>query len=334
MRNLCSIVIIATCWAISCGAQTAALNRPVPVTSPVSTHGDTGERGYTLGIGDQILIRAANAPEISEKPVRIDLNGYINMPMIGRLEAKGLTVEQLEAELTKRLKVYLEAPEVAVSVSEYQSQPVSTLGEVGTPGVHQLQGRKSLVEILALSGGLKPEAGPTVRITRKLEYGRIPLPNAADDPTGKFSVAELELKPLIDAKTPEKDIQIQPYDIISVPKAEFVYIGGDVSKSGAVTLNDKTTISILEALASTGGVLKTADPRKARILRPVPGGKREEVPVDIAKIMNGTADDIQLRAGDLLFVPGASTTGRKAALRAVEAAISTGTMILTYGVIR
>jgi polysaccharide biosynthesis/export protein len=292
-----------------------------------------GTSSYVLGSGDQIVIRAANVPDISEKPIRVDLNGNINMPTMGRIAAGGMTVEQLEAEIVKRLKVYLEEPDVAVSVAEYQSQPVSVFGEVATPGVQQLQGRKTLVEILSLTGGTKPEAGPTVRITRRLEYGRIPLPGAADDPTGKFSVAELELKPLIQAKTPEKDIAIQPYDVISVPKAEFVYVAGDVTKSGALTLNDRPTMLIMEALSSTGGISKTANPKKARILRSVPGSsRRDQVPVDIAKIMNGKGEDVELLAGDILFIPGSAS--RKASLRALEVAISSGTAILTYGVIR
>jgi polysaccharide export outer membrane protein len=252
--------------------------------------------------------------------------------MIGHIEAGGLTVDQLEAEIVKRLKVYLEQPDVAVSVAEYQSQPVSVFGEVASPGVHQLQGRKTLVEILSMTGGLKPSAGPMVRITRQLENGPIPLPGAKDDPTGKFSVAELELRPLINAKTPEKDIEIKPYDIISVPKAELVYIGGDVTKSGALPLIDSPTMSIMEALASTGGVTKTSDPKKARILRAVSGSsKRDQVPVDIAKIMKGKTEDVQLIAGDILFIPG--STSKKATLRALEAAIQIGTMMLTSGVV-
>jgi polysaccharide export outer membrane protein len=286
-----------------------------------------------LGPGDQIVIRAANAPDISEKPIRIDLGGIINMPTIGRVQAGGLTVEALEAELVKRLKVYLEEPDVAVSVTEYQSQPVSIFGEVMTPGVHQLEGRKTLVEMLSLAGGLKDEAGPSVRLTRRLEYGPIPLPGAANDATGRFSIAELQLKPLIDARTPEKDILVQPYDIISVPKAEFVYIAGDVTKSGAVSLTGAHSISIMEALSSTGGLLKTAAANKSRILRPIDGvSKREQMPVDVNKIMNGKAEDVQLLAGDILFVPGSAA--KKASVRAIEAAVQAGTVILTYGVIR
>jgi polysaccharide export outer membrane protein len=232
----------------------------------------------------------------------------------------------------KRLKVYLEEPDVAVSVAEYQSQPVSVFGEVMTPGVHQLQGRKTLVEILAMTGGVKAEAGPSVRITRQLEYGRIPLPGAKDDLTGRFSVAELQLKPLVQAKTPEKDIEIEPYDIISVPRAELVYIAGDVTKAGVLPLTENPTMTIMEALASTGGVTRTSDPKKARILRNVAGtSKRDQVPVDISSIMKGKSEDVQLVAGDILFIPGSAS--KRATIRAIEAAIQIGTIMLSSGVV-
>ena len=231
-----------------------------------------------------------------------------------------------------RLKVYLEDPDVTISVTEYQSQPVSIFGQVTSPGLHQLQGHKTLVEILSLAGGLRPDAGPTVRITRRIEYGKIPLPGAADDPSGRFSVASVDLRPLIQAKTPEKDIQIEPYDIVSVPKAELIYIAGDVAKSGALPLEERSTMSIMEALSTTGGVTKTADTKRARILRTVPGSAiRDQLPVDIAKIMKGKAEDPELRAGDILVVP--SSNMKKAAQRALEAAIQAGTVVVASGIV-
>jgi polysaccharide export outer membrane protein len=143
----------------------------------------------------------------------------------------------------------------------------------------------------------------------------------------------LPLKPLIEAKTPEKDILVQPYDIISVPKAEFVYLAGEVTKAGAVSLTEAHSISITEALSSTGGILKTAAGQKSRILRPVAGeSKREQVPVDVNRIMNGKTEDVQLLAGDILFVPGSGA--KKASARAIEAAVQASTLILTYGIIR
>jgi polysaccharide export outer membrane protein len=287
---------------------------------------------YTLGAGDQITVRAVNAAEISDKASRIDPDGNINIPTLGRIHAAGMTVIQLEAELSSRMKVFLNDPQVSVDIAEYRSQPVSIFGEVATPGVHQLQGQKSLIEILALAGGIKAEAGPRIRIARRIEFGRIPLPGAADDPSGLFSIAEVDVRPLINAQTPEKDIQIQPYDVISVPRAQLVYIGGEVAKAGPITLTEASSISIMEALSSSGGVMKTSAPQKARILRPVPdGSRRDQIPVDVAKIMKGLADDEQLKPGDILFIPSSSSS--KVTARALEAVIQAGTVILTYGVV-
>jgi len=288
---------------------------------------------YVLGPQDQIVIHAMNVPDISEKPLRLDLNGEITIPMVGRIQAAGLTTEQFEAELTKHLKVYLEEPDVAVTVMEFHSQPVSVIGAVGTPGVHQLEGRKTLIEILSMAGGVRLDAGPSMRITRQLDWGRIPLPGAADDPTGKFSIAEIDLKPLMAAKSPEKNIVVRPHDVISVPIAEIVYVIGDVGKVGPLTLNDGHSISVLQAVSSSGGVLRTAATGNSKILRPIAGStKWSEHPVNIKKILEGKADDQTLLAGDILFVP--SSSGKKAAMRVLEAAIQSGTLAATYGVVR
>jgi polysaccharide biosynthesis/export protein len=288
---------------------------------------------YVLGPEDQIVVHAVDVPDISDKPVRLDLNGDIKFPMAGRIHAAGLTSEQLEAELTKRLSVYLEQPDVAVTVAEFHSQPVSVIGAVNSPGVHQIEGRKTLIEILSSAGGIQQDAGPSITITRRLEWGRIPLEGAKDDPSGKFSIAEIALRPLISAKTPEKNIVIRPYDVISVPRAEVVYVVGQVGKVGPLTLNEAHSISVLQAVSASGGVLRTAAANDAKILRPAAGGSKwAEYPVDIKKILKGQADDQTLVAGDILFVP--DSTGKRAAIRALEAAVQAGTFAATYGVVR
>lgn len=289
--------------------------------------------GYRLGIDDQVVLHVANAPDISDKPIRIDADGYIKLPMIGRVQAAGMTANELETEVAKRLKVYIEEPDVAVSVAEFHSQPVSIIGAVGSPGLHQLEGHKTLVEMLSLAGGLRPDAGPTAKITRRLEWGRVPLPGAKDDPTGQFSIAEVNLRSILNAKDPERNIAICPQDIISVPAAELVFVLGEVTKTGGLPLNEGDRMSVLVALSNAGGTLKTAAPSKAKILRVMGGSqKRTDLPVDLKKIQAGKADDVSLIAGDILFVPGSNT--KQASIRAAEAAVQVGTMALTYGMIR
>ena len=99
--------------------------------------------GYILGPDDEIVIRGIEDPETSDKPdkpVLIGTNGDITLPMIGRVKAGGLTVEQLEAELNTRFKEFIQEPQVSVTVTEFRSQPVSVFGAVTKPGVVQLQG--------------------------------------------------------------------------------------------------------------------------------------------------------------------------------------------------
>jgi polysaccharide export outer membrane protein len=245
-----------------------------------------------------------NVEEISEKPVRIGTSGIIKFPMIGRIKAAGMTLERLEAEITSRLKDSVNEPDVAVTITEYRSQPVSIIGSVNTPGVLHLEGRKTLFEVLSLVGGVKQDAGYSMKITRRSEFGVIPLPSAVVDPTGLYSVATVNLKSVMDARNPEENILVCPFDVISVPKGELVYVIGDVRKSGGFVLSEQETITVLQVLARAEGLEKTAKPEGAKILRPVAGSStRSEIPVDLKMVLAGQANDVALQTDDILFVP-------------------------------
>jgi polysaccharide export outer membrane protein len=279
---------------------------------------------YLLGPDDQLEISGPELTDSGNKPVRIDGDGNIQVPLVGRVHVSGLTVQQTEQELDKVLSAYIRQPQVVVSVAEVRSQPVSILGAVNAPGVHQVQGHKTLLEMLALAGGIRPDAGYSIRITRKLEWGCIPLPKAELDASGRFSVAELNLKRIMEAKNPEENIQIFPHDVISVPKAEMVYVIGEVRRSGGFVLGEHQSISVLQALSLAEGLNGAADTRHARILRlKRDADQREELSVDVKDVLGGKKPDVALQADDILFIPG--STGKRAALRGLEAAIQTGT---------
>lgn len=266
-----------------------------------------------LGPGDQILIRAIDIEEIDNKPVLVDRRGNIDLPVVGQLHAAGLTPDQLEAALRLRLtRVLRRPPDVSVSVTEVHSQGVSVLGAVNTPGVHQLQGDKTLFEVLSLAGGLRPDAGYTVLITRQIEWGPIPLPTAALDSTGKFSVASVSVKSIMAASNPAENIHIKPSDVISVPRADIIYVIGAVNKAGGYALNDNGTRSALQILSLAEGLGRAAAANHARIMRGIPGSNnRDEIPIDLKKILAGKSPDVPLKADDILFVPtsGAKTAG-------------------------
>jgi polysaccharide biosynthesis/export protein len=267
------------------------------------------DSGYVLGPDDQIVIRAIDVPEIPDKPILVGTNGNITLPLIGRVKAGGLTVEQLETELNTRLKEYVRDPQVAVTVAESRSHPVSVFGAVTKPGVVQLQGRKTLYEALSMAGGPRETAGPSLTVTRRRENGDIPLPNAAIDPTGQFSVAELNVQEILEGKNPAANIEIKPNDVISVSEgsSNMIYVVGDVQHAGAFTLGGQRSLSVLGAVSLAGGLGRTAKPEKARIVHQVPGEpKPQEIAVNIKQMLAGKAEDIKLRPQDVLVVPSSS----------------------------
>jgi polysaccharide export outer membrane protein len=287
------------------------------------------QSGYVLGPDDRISVHVVDAEELSDKPVRIDLNGYIRLPLVGWVQAAGKTVEQLEADFVTLLKPFVLKPDVSISITEFHSQPVSVIGCVKNPGIQQLQGRKTLVEMLSLAGGLTTDAGPVVKITRRVEWGRIPLSGAADSTNGQYSIADIKLANILSANNPEENIVVRPNDVISVPRAEMIYVTGQVVRSGGFVLNERESISVLQALALAGGLDRFASPQNSRILRPAPGSSsRAEIAVDLRKIISGQGEDLLLKPDDILFVP--SSAPKKAALRAVEAAIQLGTGIVIW----
>ncbi len=224
---------------------------------------------YVLGPGDTIIIRAVGIDEFSDKTDTklIDMRGYVDVPIVGHVKAAGLTVEQLEATITKELQKYVRDPQVTVTVAEFKSQPVSVVGSVLQPGVYKLTGQNTLVQVLSQAQGLSEDAGNTINITREKAQGRIPLPGCAEDSTGQFYTATIDTKRMLDAKDPSANIVVKPNDVISVPKAEMVYVVGAVIKSGAFVLNQRESMSVLQAVSMAEGLEKTSSPGRAKIIR-------------------------------------------------------------------
>ena len=288
---------------------------------------------YTLGPDDQVSIRALDLEvEWPDKPLGLDSRGNINLPMIGRVKASGLTLEELEGVITEKLKEFVKEPQVTATMLEFRSQPVSILGAVTTPGVHQLQGRKTLFEMISMAGGLKPEAGYQIKITRRVEWGRLPLPDAKDDASGRFSIASVGIKSVMDASNPGDNIEIKPNDVISVPKGNLVYVIGTVKKPGGFVLGERENITAVQVLALAEGFERFADSRHVRIMRTVAGSTtRTEIPLDLKGMLDGKVADIPLQAEDILVVP---TSARKSAtVRGLETALGMGSSIGTGMVI-
>jgi len=276
---------------------------------------------YVLGPDDQVKIWALGFEDISDKPMRIDPGGYLDLPMIGQIKAAGLTPRELQSALMEHLKPMVLKPQVSVTIVDYGSQPVSVIGAVNQPGVHQLQGRRTLAEMVSMAGGLRQDAGSVIKITREVQYGPIPLPTAQTDPTGQYITAEIMTADLLAAKLPAENILIRPRDVITIPVADTISVVGAVQKAGSFPLNTRTNVTVLEALALAGGFGPQPQPQNAKILRITPGSMdRKEIPVNLSKIQQGKAEDVALRPYDILLVPTSMT--KKAGIHLGEAALA------------
>jgi polysaccharide biosynthesis/export protein len=285
---------------------------------------------YRLGPGDQIQVHQPNAEELDSKLVRIDDLGYADFPLIGRVKLGELTLEQAESLIASHLSRLLVNPQPVLSITEYRSQPVSVLGAVNNPGVIQLQGKRTLVEVLSLAGGLRPDAGGEVVVTRRLGYGRVPVGVESLDASGNFSTARIDVAALETGAHPTDNILIYPQDVISVPSSEFIYVTGEVHKPGSFPIRANGGISVLQAISLAEGLVPQASAKNAKIFRERPGNvDKEEIQVDVARILAGKNRDIQLEAHDILFIP--DSVSKKAGYRVAEAAIQTATGIAIWG---
>jgi protein involved in polysaccharide export with SLBB domain len=145
-----------------------------------------------------------------------------------------------------------------------------------------------------------------------MESGPIPLSSAVEDPLSKTSTVEINLRSLTQNVNPAEDIELEPYDIVEVDRAEQVYLmGPGVGKAGGIDVGDRDYITVLQVLASTGGLTPNAIPEKAVILRPVLGtARRAKIPINLAKIMSTEGNDYPLLPNDILQVPAKKEKGQ------------------------
>jgi len=265
-------------------------------------------RRGVIGPDDTVTIMALNVEEIS-KAWRVGVTGELNLPMVGRIQAGGKTVEQLEGEISTRLKQYVRDPQVTVFVSDFKSHPITISGAVDKPGTLQVERPTPLFAVLAQAGGVK-DAGPTVTITRQMENGEIAYKDARRSPDGKFSIVEVPVQDVLRGHGDAANIEVRPFDTITVSqekKSKMVVLAGEFMKPGAIELQTQDTVSLTKALAMAGGLTHTASPGKTMIRHfNAQGMETASAFVDLKKILTGRAKDLMLSEGDVVIVPNSS----------------------------
>ena len=297
-RILLTILLLISGLAVT--AQTPAPTvRVAPGAQATSVRPD-----YVLGPNDQILVRVPQSDEINERPFRVGTDGFIDLPLAGRVRADGLTVQALEGEIATRLREYIRQPLVSITVTQFRNEPVFFVGAFLAPGIYPLQGRRTLIEMLAAAGGIQPNASHRIKVTRRTEYGPIPLPNAVADSVKKVSTVEVTLESLTQEINPAEDVLLQPYDVISVERSERIYVSGEVTKVAPIEFGDRSSMSVAQALTEAGGFTQFASRDKVRVLRPVLGtNRRAEIDIDVKRVFEGKDIDFPLQPNDVVYVP-------------------------------
>ena len=255
-----------------------------------------------------IAVSVYDAPELT-RTVRVSTDGFVRLPMLKqRVKAQGLMPGELESAIAKALQdeQIIVDPFVTVTVAEYNSHPISVAGAVKQPLTFQATGPVTLLEAITRAGGLSPEAGAEILVTRTQ-----PGPDGA-----KSTLTQRVLvKGLIDAADPALNIVLNGGEEIRVPESGKVYVIGNVKMPGAFPVGDGTESTVLKMLALSQGLMPFAA-KEAYIYRREGNGSKNEIPIPLSKIMERKAPDTPLLANDILYVP--DNKGRRMTLGALE----------------
>lgn len=222
---------------------------------------------YIVGPHDVLSVRIYGEEKLSGR-IRIDTDGSFPFEYLGRVKAEGMTTAQIEDYLAKALSDgYLRNPQVSVEVAEYRSQAVFVTGEVRSPNKYSLPGDSTLMDVLTLAGSVTPNAGNWVQITHARRGTQV---------LGPAVSAEYDLRVnLRDIQTGKaQNIQMRDGDTIFVPKAERVWVVGQVRNPQGIVYEEGMTV--FEAIAAAGGITEKGSNSRIEIIR-IENGQRKTI---------------------------------------------------------
>ena len=247
---------------------------------------------HPVGAEDLLEISVFEIPELN-RTVRVSERGTISLPLLGEMEVRGLTAMQVEDRLRDALtQKYLQDPQVSVFIREYGSKKVSVIGAVGKPGVYEMLGPRTLLQILSEAGGLEKEAGSHLYVIRAA-------------PEGTTETIPVGVGDLLMNRNPELNLAVQPGDVVSVPidRPVYIYVDGAVKTPGRLEELASRPITLLQAIAKAGGTTERASLKGIKILRRGADGTQTDIPVNLKRIRQGRQSDPLLEEGDVVVVP-------------------------------
>ncbi len=309
------------------------LNQSLAVGTP------SGEQAeYRIGAHDLLEINVFEAPDLN-RSLRVSASGEISMPLLGAIQSTGLTARELEGVIEIKLRQYMKNPHVGVFVTTVESHPVSVVGAVKKPGVFQIRGTKTVLEMLSMAEGLADDAGDQVLVMRGagLQFGSDSLRDTTGtnpdsgppaNPPGNETI-KINLKDLLESGDQRYNVPVYPGDIVKVTRGGIVYVIGDVKKPGGFVLKSDQNMSVLKAIALAEGLNSTSAKSRTKIIRTDEhSGKRTEFPIDLGKVLAGKAPDTPLKPADIVFVPNSS--GKTVLYKGTEAAVATASGVAIW----
>ena len=288
--------------------------RPAPTATPAEI-AIANLPAQKVGPNDLIAVSVYGAPELS-RTIRVSADGGIRLPMLKRrIKAEGLMPGELETAIAEALRAeqILVDPFVTVTLAEYYSRPISVAGAVRSPITFQAVGNLTLLDAITRAGGLSPEAGPEILVSR-LQPGEEGRPIALTQ--------RIPVKALLEAADPELNLKLVGGEEIRVPEAGKVFVVGNVRKPGSFPVQDVTDTTVLKMLALAEGLAPYAAKEAFIYRREAGASAKNEIPIEIRKILERKAPDVPLQANDILYVPDAK--GRRIGMTALERIIGFG----------
>jgi polysaccharide export outer membrane protein len=291
---------------IESSRQAKAMNERI-LMSALSSRRDLS-RDYKIGPEDLLEISVFEEEKLN-KTVRVSSQGNISLPLIGVLRVKGLTANEVEKEVRELLaEKYFQDPHVGVFIKEYRSQRISVIGAVEKPGVFEVTGQKTILDMLAMAGGLtsgggREEAGTLLFLIRppRLEEEALKEKKEPEEQTPRTFVIDLE--ELLVKGDLTLNLPLVHGDVLNVPVSGKIFVGGEVKKPGGFPLKGKR-VTVSQAITMAEGLKPEASGSEARIFRYSDKSTQKEVlTVDIYAIEKGQAEDLFLKENDIIIVP-------------------------------
>lgn len=267
-----------------------------------------------IGPNDLVSIAVYDSPEFT-RIVRVGSEGDLRIPMLKkRIKAEGLMPVELEQAIADALRDgdLVVDPMVTVTVSEYQSRPISVAGAVRRPITFQASSPVTLLEAIARAEGLSADSGSEILVSR---------PRIIDGVNSSL-VQRIAVKGLIDAADPDLNIRLSGGEEVRVPEAGKVFVVGNVKKPGAFRTEGSET-TVMKVLAMAEGLSPFANKQAFIYRREANSGSKSEIAIELRQILERKKPDIPLLPNDILYIP--DNAGRRASFAAMERLLGFGT---------